>query len=166
MRNLIAFPVLFLVLLLQTTIFSRLTLLSGAADLMLVTLAALAVQEQVTSAWHWAVLGGLMMGLVSGVPWFVPVVGYLAVVGLARLLQQRFWQAPILALFAVVFAGSWAVNLLTFAALQILGRPIALDDALGLVILPSLLLNMLLAVPVRALIVDLAGWLYPVEETL
>ncbi len=166
MRNLVAFPVLFLVLMLQTTIFSRLTLLSGAADLMLVTLAALAIQEQVTSAWHWAVLGGLMIGLVSGVPWFVPVVGYLIVVGLARLLQQRFWQVPVLALFAVVFTGSWVVNLLTFAALQIMGRPIALDDALGLVILPSLLLNMLLAVPVRTLIVDLANWLYPVEETL
>jgi len=166
MRNLVAFPVLFLVLMLQTTIFSRLTLLSGAADLMLVTLAALAIQEQVTSAWPWAVLGGLMIGLVSGVPWFVPVVGYLIVVGLARLLQQRFWQVPVLALFAVVFTGSWVVNLLTFAALQIMGRPIALDDALGLVILPSLLLNMLLAVPVRTLIVDLANWLYPVEETL
>ncbi len=166
MRNLVAFPILFLVLLLQTTIFSRLTLLSGAADLMLVTLAALAVQEQVTSAWHWAVLGGLMVGLASGVPWFVPVIGYLVVVGLARLFQQRFWQAPILALFGVVFTGSWVVNLLTLFALQIAGRAIALDDALSLVILPSLLLNMLLAVPVRALIVDLADWLYPVEETL
>jgi rod shape-determining protein MreD len=166
MRNLAAFPILLLVLMLQMTIFSRLTLLSGAADLMLVTLAALAVQEQVTTSWHWAVLGGLMVGLVSGVPWGVPVAGYLVVVGLARLLQQRFWQVPILALFAVVFAGSWVVNLMTFAALQLLGRSITLDEALGLVILPSLLLNMLLAIPVRALVVDLAEWLNPVEETL
>ena len=63
MRNLIAAPVIVLVVILQSAVISRITLLSGYADLALVMLAAWALQEDVESAWHWAVATGLLVGL-------------------------------------------------------------------------------------------------------
>ena len=39
-----------------------------------------------------------------------------------------------------------------------------ISDVLGLVMLPGVLLNMLLAIPVYAVMRDLARWVYPVPE--
>ena len=52
MRNLIAVPVILLAVILQSAIVSRVTLLSGMADLPLVMLAAWAMQDEVETAWR------------------------------------------------------------------------------------------------------------------
>jgi len=163
MKNLLAYPILAIVLILQTAAVGRITLLAGYADLMLVTLAAWALQEQVTTTWHWAVLGGIMVGFVSGIPWFIPLAGYLLVVGLAHMLRSRVWHAPLLAMFAVTFLGTVSMHVASLTVLRLLGDPLPIGDSLGLITLPSLLLNLLLAIPVYALIRDLAGWMYPLE---
>src|SRR5512147_2494348 len=106
MRNLIAVPVILFAVILQSAIVSRVTLLSGADDLPLVMLAAWAMQDEVETAWHWAIASGLVVGFVSGIPWLVPVLGYLVVVGLAQMLQRSVWQAPLLAMFSVTFLGT------------------------------------------------------------
>jgi rod shape-determining protein MreD len=164
MKDLIAFPVLAVVLILQTAVVGHISLLSGYGDLMLVTLAAWALQKNVATAWHWAVLGGLLVGFVSGIPWGVPLIGYLLMVAIARLLQRRVWQAPILAMFAITLLGTLLVNLLSLMTLRLLGDPLPIADSLSLIILPSLFINLLLAVPVYLLIRDLARWIYPMEE--
>jgi cell shape-determining protein MreD len=164
MRNLLAIPIIILVVMLQTAIVSRITLLSGFADLPLVMLAGWALQEEVESAWHWAVATGLMIGFISGIPLFVPVLGYLAVVAFAKVLQRRVWQAPLLAMFSVTFLGTILVNLLSLIVLRLLGVPLELEDALGLLVLPGILLNMLFAIPAYAIMRDLAKWTYPSLE--
>ena len=50
-RNLIAFPLLALVVILQSAVISQMPLLAGYADLMLVILAALALKADAASAW-------------------------------------------------------------------------------------------------------------------
>jgi hypothetical protein len=50
---------------------------------------------------------------------------------------------------------------ITVAALVINNTPIPLIEAFYMITIPSALLNLLLAVPVYALISDLANWLYP-----
>jgi hypothetical protein len=164
MRNLIAIPVIILSVILQSAVISRITLLSGYADLPLVMLAAWALQEQVDSAWHWAIATGALMGFISGISWVVPVVGYLLVVALAKTLRTRVWQAPLLAMFSVTFLGTIILGVLSLISLRVLGVPIAIQDALGLLTLPSVLLNLLLAVPVYAIMRDLAYWTYPTPE--
>ena len=97
-------------------------------------------------------------------PWLIVVIGYLAVVYMAQLLQRRVWQAPLLAMFSVTFAGTLFIQMVSYGYLTISGTSIRLDDSLGLIILPSLLLNMLIAIPVYAFMRDLARWVYPSEE--
>jgi rod shape-determining protein MreD len=163
-RNLIAFPLLALVIIVQSAVVSQITLLAGYADLMLVILAAWALKADSSSAWLWAILGGIMVSFVSGMPWPVDIVGYLFVVLIAQILRQRVWQAPLLAMFSVIFLGTLVMNLFTLVILNLLGTPLPFGDSLGLIVLPSVLLNLLFSIPVYAVIRDLAQWVSPVQE--
>ncbi len=164
MRNLIAVPVIILAVILQSAIVSRVTLLSGIADLPMVMLAAWAMQDDVDTAWHWAIATGILVGFVSGLSWLVPVLGYLVVVALAQILQRRVWQAPLLAMFSVTFLGTISLSVFSLVALRFSGIPLGVADVFGLLTLPSILLNMLLAIPVFAVMRDLARWVYPSPE--
>lgn len=164
MRNLIAVPVILLSVILQSAVVSRLTLLSGFGDLPLVMLAAWALQDQVDSAWHWAVATGILVGFISGANWLIFVIGYVAVVALAKVLRMRVWQAPLLAMFSVTFLGTILMAFLTLGVLRLSGVSIPFQDAFGLLTLPGVLLNLLLAIPVYAVMRDLAHWAYPSLE--
>jgi len=164
MRNLVAVPVILLAVILQSAVISRIYLLSGIADLPMVLLAAWALQDEVDSAWHWAIAMGVLVGFVSGIQWFVPVIAYMIVVGLAQILQKRVWQAPLLAMFSITFLGTIVLSILSLAVLRFAGVPMAVGDVLGLLTLPGVLLNMLIAIPVYAVMRDLARWVYPNPE--
>jgi hypothetical protein len=157
MRNLVAVPVILLTVILQSAVISR-------VYLPLVMLAAWALQDGVDSAWHWAIATGLLIGFISGISWVVPVAGYVSVVLLAYMFQRRVWQAPLLAMFSITFLGTIIVSLLSVGVLQLTGVVLPISDVLGLVMLPGVLLNMLLAIPVYAVMRDLARWVYPAPE--
>ncbi len=164
MRNLVAVPLLILAVVLQSAIIPSFTLLSGYADVLLVLLAAWALQEGVNTSLQWAMLAALMISLVSHLPWFIYVAGYVGIVLLARVLQKRVWQVPMLAMFTVTFLGTVFMHVLTFVYLRLVGRSISFSDAMGLVTLPSLLLNLLIAIPVFGMMRDLSRWVFPSTE--
>jgi rod shape-determining protein MreD len=160
---LVSLPVLALALLLQTAIISRIVLINGSADLVLLILAALGLQERVRHAWVWAVVAGLLVGFASGVPWYVYLASYLAVIGIARLLTRRVWQAPLLAMFSVTLIGTLVLQMTTLIVLTLLQVPLPIGETFERIVLPSVLLNLLLAIPVYGLVRDLASQLYPGE---
>ena len=163
-RNLIAFPLLALIVVVQTAVISQMPLLAGYADLMLIVLAAWALKADSSSAWLWAILGGFMVSFVSGMPWFVNIAGYLFVVLIAQILRLRVWQAPLLAMFSVIFMGTLSMNLFALLVLTVLGTPLPFGDSLGLIVLPSMLLNLLFSIPVYAVVRDTAQWVSPAPE--
>ena len=164
MRNIVAVPVIILTVIVQSSMISRIPLLAGTADLPLIIVAAWALQEGVDTAWHWAFAAGLAAGFISGIPLFVPVIGYISVVLIARLLQGRVWQVPLLAMFIVCFVGTIILHVVSIITLRLYSVPLPIGDSLSLVTLPSLLLNLLLAIPVFAVMRDLARWVVPPPE--
>jgi hypothetical protein len=56
------------------------------------------------------------------------------------------------------------IHLLSFVYLQFSGATVTISDAMGLVTLPSLLLNLLIAIPMFGIMRDLAHWVFPVPE--
>lgn len=165
MRNIVAIPLLGLAVILQSAIVSQFSLLAGYADLVLVILAAWALQEGVSTAFQWAFLASIMVSFVSHLPWFIYLIGYFSVVFLAFLLQRRVWQLPLLAMFSVTFLGTLLMHLLSYFYLRLSGDPLPFGDSMGLITLPSVLLNMLLAIPLFGMMRDLARWVFPsVEE--
>jgi cell shape-determining protein MreD len=163
MAALLAFPILGILLVLQSAILSQIPLLQGTTDLVLLALVAWSLQRRVRTAWQWGIIGGLLVGFVSAVPFVVFVFGYLLTVGFSLLLRQRIWQVPLLAMFIATFFGTLVIHLATLVALRVNGTVLPLGDALNLIILPSILLNLLLALPFFTLFSDLAKFLYPEE---
>lgn len=158
-----AIPVLGLAVMLQTSIISRMLLLSGHADLVLLILAAWGLQERARGAWGWGLAAGLLVGTISGAPAVICLAGYLAAVWTARALMRRIWEAPLLAMFAVTLTSTLVLLMMTFVYRSLFEVPLAFEHVFVQVILPSLLLNLLLAIPVHALVRELANRLYPQE---
>src|SRR5512146_732956 len=164
MRNLVAIPLLALVVIVQSAIVPAFSLLAGYADLLLVLLAAWALQEGVDTSLQWAFLGSVMISLISHMPWYIYLASYTGMVLMARALQKRIWQVPLLAMFIVTFLGTILLHLLTNMYFFLLGNPLPLADSMGLVTLPSLLLNLLIAIPIFGMMRDLSRWVYPSRE--
>ena len=94
----------------------------------------------------------------------MPVISYLIVVFVEQALQRRVWQAPLLAMFVVTFLGTIGLYLFSFFVLRLSGVPLPLSDTLGLLTLPGVLLNLLLAIPAYAVMRDLSRWVHPSPE--
>lgn len=163
MAVLISIPVLGVLAILQSSLVSRLPLLQGMPDLIMLAIIAWSLQKRVQTAWQWSIIGGLVVGVYSAVPFGVYLVGYGLTTWVALVLRRRVWQVPILAMFLVTFLGTLITQSITLLTLRLSGSTIPLWDALNLVTLPSILLNLLFAIPIYAVINELAGWLYPEE---
>jgi cell shape-determining protein MreD len=96
-------------------------------------------------------------------PLFAPLWGYLGVVTISKLLQRKVWRAPILAMFIVTLLGTFFQHVVYVITLQISGAPISWAESLDRVILPSVLLNLIFALPIYAVVNDLVGRIYPME---
>jgi rod shape-determining protein MreD len=147
----------------QTTIVSRMPLLNGTADLLLLFIVAWAIQDRVESAWQWCLIGGIIASVYSGLPFGTYIAAYLIVTGITRLLKRQIWKAPFLAMLAAVFVGTLVVLIISWLARFVTGVNTPFFTVLNQIILPGLLLNLLLAIPVYSIMHDMAGWLYPEE---
>lgn len=148
---------------LQTAIFSQMPLVSGTADLILLFFAACSFQEEVKNSWVWVVIGGFIISAISAMPMYAPLIGYLGVFGISKILQRRVWQAPLLAMFIVTLLGTLFQQFVYVIVLQVNGVPIAWGESLDAVILPSVLLNLIFALPMYALVDDVMGRMSPSE---
>lgn len=163
MSYFMALPVLGLALMIQIGIISRVNLLSGSADVFLAILITWSLQSKVRTAWFWAVVAGLLVGYVSGLPWYLVLVGYLIIIGLSYLVQQRIWQSLLLEVFIMILFGTLINHVLSIGYLVVIGTNINFVEVLSLITLPSILLNLILAIPIYYLIRDLANWIHPSE---
>jgi len=161
--SLLGIPIFTLLLMLQLAIVSRLPLLQGTADLLMLFVIGWALHERVKHAWQWALIGGIMVSLVSATPFFAPLAAYLITTGIGRLLQRQVWQTPILAMLLLTVLGTLIYHGITFVALFFNGTTLPVQESISLVTLPSTLLNLIFALPIFVIVNDLAHWVYPVE---
>lgn len=163
MPTLLALPILGLLLMLQTAVLSDLRLLHGSVDLIMVAIIAWALQKRVETAWRWGIIGGLLVSIASALPLGIALVAYPLVVGIAILLRQRVWQVRVLSMFVSTILGTILIHGISIIALRLNGSNIPMIESFELVTLPSILLNLLVAIPAFAIFDDLAQWLYPEE---
>lgn len=161
MAILLAIPILGLMVIVQSAVFSQIQLLYGTTDLVLLIVVAWAVQERVTTAWHWGIIAGVLASLATAVPAIAIIPTYVVITGVAIYMRRIFWQRPLLAMITATVLATLISQIITVAVLVLNGTPIPLIEAFYLITIPSVLLNLLLAVPIYALIGDLANWLYP-----
>ena len=136
-------------------------ILSGSPDLVLLLIIALCLHQKHRRFWILILIMGGVVGFVSALPFFIPMVVYMAVYLASFGLKQRVWQTPLLAMFLLTFGATILVNFLSIAVLFIQRIPFNFSIALVNVVLPSVFLNMFLAIPVHAIMRELSVWLYP-----
>lgn len=162
--NFISIPVMLLLSVLQSTAISRITLMHGSADLILIAVACWGVKEKGYNAFIWALVGGLFIALNSAMPFYIPIASYIFVALLAKLLFGRIWQSPILMLIVVVFAGTLFQHLISIFYLQVNGVNAGIIYSLQNITLPSLLLNLFFIFPMYVIISDLRQWVFPGDD--
>ncbi|MCX6054653.1 MAG: hypothetical protein NTZ74_07055 [Chloroflexi bacterium] len=160
---LFAFPIILILSILQIGIVRNIVLLHGTADLVLIWLSAWGIQGRVKNAWIWALIAGITLSYISALPWYVPFISYGGTMFFARQVNKKIWQSPLMMMFLVTILGSILLYTLSYGGLLFMGSNISWKDSLLNVIVPSILLNLLFAIPVFAVAKDFSHWVYPVE---
>ena len=163
MALLISIPILAGLGMIQSAVISKVPLLLGTTDLVLVALVAWALQEKVKQPWQWSMIGGVIMTILSGLPIGVYLVAYLGAVFIAAFIRRRIWKVPFLGMLTAIFIVTMLSQVISWLSRWFTGVLIPIDQALVFVMLPSILLNLLVAVPAYFMLKDLASRLYPEE---
>ncbi|MBO9367805.1 MAG: hypothetical protein J7555_03510 [Chloroflexi bacterium] len=163
MRALIGFPILFLTAILQSALFSRLSLLHGHADLMLIVLAIWATHPRVLHAWEWTLLGALLTAFLSAFPWALIFLTYLVPTALARTLRSVLRSHLLNALLVISAGTGWMgiMGWLYLFTVQASASPLLIA---GEILSPGLLMNLLLTLPTFVILRRIIDWTYPGEE--
>jgi hypothetical protein len=160
---LISVPILVLILIIQVGVVSNLPMMYGNANLMMLVIMAWALQERSKKVWDVALIGGALVGFVTAVPFYVPMLTFLAVAALAKTFRRRIWRIPIFLMILMSIFGTFFEQIFTVIVLQLSGSPLLIRESIFSVILPSALINLLISIPVFSLVTDLGNWVYPIE---
>ncbi len=163
MGTILAFPILLIVVMIQSVVIPRMPLLYGTADLVMLVIVAWGLQERPKNSWLWTLLAGLMVSFISALPALLPLISLLLINLILQLIRHRIWQMPILMMLFMTFTGTFIELMLSYAALRFGGTPLPLSESLSLIVFPSVLLNLILALPVYVVMSDLANAVYPAE---
>ncbi len=151
MAYLIGIPLLTLLAVLQSAILAHIRLLDGRPDLVLLAIIGWGVVGRGREAMILGLIGGLLLDLLSGIPFGASAIALVLVAYLASLSEGRLWEAHLLMPLGVTLIGSLIYHGLTVAALMLAGHTIDLRIAAMRVLLPSTFLNLILALPAAQL---------------
>ena len=160
MATIIAIPIMLIVSVLQMVAISRLPLLNSNADLLLLTILSWGLNEKAKNVYFWAAIAGLLVSFISALPFPMPVFIYLMVAWISRQAHGRIWQSPFITMLIVTFFSTLIQHVITIIFLQVAGIPISFLVSVKEVTIPSLVINLLLALPVYLVVSDLSRWFY------
>jgi len=151
-------PLLALVALLQIVLAPQLSILSAKPDLMLLTVAAWGLLSGARQGLIWGFVGGLWVGLASGAPFGTAALVLMAVGTMAGVGQLNVYRSRLVLPVLVAVAASLLHGLLWLLIMYLTGLGVDWLDHLGLVTLPSMMMNALLVVPIYAIMRKLQQW--------
>ena len=120
--------------------------------MVLLFLAAWGLHQRQKYSWVLVVIFGLILSAISASPTLLLLIVYLSVFLAATRLQMSFWQSPLLSMFLLIFFGTFLEHGVFVLGLFAQGISVNLAEIFTQVLLPSVLLNMLLTIPIHALV--------------
>ncbi len=158
---LVGLPLLALAAILESTVFPDLALLHGRVDLVLLLTLSWTLSGDSQGGALWGFIGGLWLGLLSGGPLGLASLALVTMAFLASLSEGRVWSSHVLLPLAVALIGSAGYHLISAAGLFATGEAVDWGLFLRQVLLPSVLLNAALILPVYAFVRWLHGLVFP-----
>jgi rod shape-determining protein MreD len=136
-------PFLFLLGIFQATAAPQIRIAGGSLNLLLLCVMSWEQIEARGEGYGWAFIGGLALDLISGGPFGASILGLLAATFIANRLSSGLFRDRLFLPLVTAVAGTFAYNGVYLLLLRIFGVPINWVDAIGQVIIPSAILNML-----------------------
>jgi hypothetical protein len=153
---------------LQVSIFSRIQILSGKLDLLLLMVVAWALQPElsVPDILLFSVFAGLVIGFISAEPMWLLIVVYVLAALFSNYLKNRFVQIPILLMVLSGLIFTFFHLLTSMIIFQISGSIINFRTGLETVIMPSLILCIIASLPIYLVVSELRRMIFPSLEEL
>lgn len=165
MTYLIGIPAFAILAILQSSLVSHLRLIEGRPDLVMLAVVAWALTGRGREAMILGFAGGLFLDVFSAVPLGVSAAALVIVAVIASYSEGQFWGINPIMQLAAVLVGSVVYNSVIIFTLVATGQPLDLQLALGRIVLPSLFVNLILALPMVQLTEGLHNWLHPPRVT-
>ena len=161
----IGLPILAVAGFVQVGFFGQIRLMNGTSDLILLCLIAWSINDRSKYSWILTIAGGLMMSYVSAMPMNAYLWMYLMIWLIIRFIRMRVWQMPLILMLFVTILATLFIAAGTLALLFLQNAAINYIDAFRQIIIPSLVMNLLLSIPVYAFLNDVINTIYLNEET-
>lgn len=144
----------------QLAVVSRLPLQHGMADIVLLLIIAWSLNRQAKHFYIPALIAGAVITFISSVPVPGVLVSYMLAAVLTRVLVNRLWEMPIFSMLIITIVATISQHLIYIITSQIRGIPIPLTQSLNQITLPSVFLNVILALPVYLIVQDVQKYVY------
>lgn len=163
MRTLfIGIPLLALAAVVESTVLPDLRVLSGGTlNVVLVFVLSWTLAGDWSGGLVWGFIGGLLLDLLSGGPFGKSALALVLVAYVASWSEGQFWRSHILLPLAAAMLGTLVYHLVVFFVLVVNGTSLDWLSALTGVLLPALLINTLVIVPIFWLLRAVHAVVYP-----
>ena len=150
---------------LQVGFFGQIRLMNGTSDLIMLCIVAWSINDRSKYSWILVIAGGLMMSYVSAMPMNGYLWMYLTIWFIIRFIKMRVWQMPLMLMLFVTILSTLLISVGTLALLFLQNASVSYADAFRQIIIPSLVMNLLLSIPIYAFLNDVINTIYMNEES-
>ena len=161
--SILSIPVMLIFTVFQTVAISRINLLSGSADIVLLAIVSWGISKKDSSIFFWALFGGFLISYISAMPAPATITSYLIIAIITWIVQKRFWQSPILSILISSLIGTVIKFLIDVISLQFIDIQFDFPMSVRMTLAPNLILNLFFLFPVFLVINDMAKLISPKE---
>lgn len=162
---LVGLPILAIAGFIQVGFFGQIRLMGGTSDLIFLCIVAWSINDRAKYSWILTIAGGLIMSYLSAMPMNGYLWMYLVIWLMIRFIKMRVWQMPMILMLFVTISGTLLIAVGTLGMLFLQNASVNYIDAFRQIIIPSLVMNLLLAIPIYAFLNDVINTIYINEET-
>lgn len=163
MIAILGIPLVVLLVIIQTTVVSRLNISYGMMDIVLVSLIAVGIHPRSKHIIYWFLLAGFLLAIISPIRLMYPLVPYALTGFLVEYLRKRIWRIPLILMAILTFLGSLISQFTAYLTIYFTQTALPLMDSILQVSLPSITLNILIGLPIYLVIKDWGDTLSPQE---
>jgi rod shape-determining protein MreD len=165
MRYVILLFLLVLITALEASVLPYLRLNSGHPNLMLLVIVAWSIRADWDEGFFWAFVGGILQDLNSIAPLGTSVIPLLLSVFAVKFIITQVEGLTLLAYWGVVIVGMFVGHIVLFITLGLVGYGIDLVPTVRYFMLPSLIYQLVLALPIYWIVRALQS-LFPNRRTI
>lgn len=148
MGSFLSIPVLVIATILQATLMPQIAVLGGRPDLVFLTVILWSINAPLETGVVWAMVGGVMLDLLSAAPTGTSIVGMILIVFAVNALKDQIYSLNLMLVMGIIGVGTIFQQIIIMIILSLTGFTVLFIESLGYVVLPTMVYNLVFALPV------------------